>query len=355
MLEIRGFQLPENVYVEEETFSDRYCKLIAEPLERGYGVTIGNVLRRILLSSIEGAAITSVRIENVYHEFSTVKGVKEDVSEIVLNLKRIRLRLAGDEELVAHIDVTDKDQVTAADIQADSRLVILNPDAQIAMLDRGVDFKAELRINKGRGYIPSEEIPTENLPIGTISVDAIFTPVTKVLFSVDKTRVGKSTDYDKLILEVWTDGSINPKDAVGKATQILQRHLKYFMLAGDEKPGEEIVVKEKAGVAYKEAETHYVAPVHVAPPGNKEFNKNLIRTVDELEFSVRSQNCLKNADIKYIYELVQRSEHEMLKMKNFGRKSLDEIREILLTMGLDFNVRVDMDAVKRELAAKNGG
>ncbi|MBF0516102.1 MAG: DNA-directed RNA polymerase subunit alpha [Nitrospirae bacterium] len=359
LLENSGFQLPENVYFEEETFTGTYGRLIAEPLERGYGITIGNALRRVLLSSIEGAAITSVKFEGVYHEFSTIKGVKEDVVQIVLNLKKLRFRLHGDEQLSASIDIVGDAAgsrvITAKDIKADSRLELLNPEAHIATLDRDSEFKVELCINKGRGYIPSEEMTKEDMPLGTITIDAIFTPIRKVVFNVEKTRVGKATDYDKLLIEIWTDGSIDPKAALTKATKILTKHMSYFLLVEDM---EEEVVERAAEVVEAEEDEPVVSTPEPSEPitlAGKEFNRNLLKTVDELEFSVRSQNCLKNADIKHIYELVQRNDHEMLKMKNFGRKSLDEIREVLLSLGLDFNIKIDMDAVRRELKIENGG
>ncbi|MBF0553466.1 MAG: DNA-directed RNA polymerase subunit alpha [Nitrospirae bacterium] len=355
LLENSGFQLPENVYFEEETFTDTYGRLIAEPLERGYGITIGNALRRVLLSSIEGAAITSVKFEGVYHEFSTIKGVKEDVVQIVLNLKKLRFRLHGDEELNATIDVSGSAVVTAKDIKASARLELLNPAAHIATLDRDSEFRVELCINKGRGYIPSEEMIKEGMPLGTITIDAIFTPVRKVVFNVEKTRVGKATDYDKLLLEIWTDGSINPKAALAKAIKILTKHMSYFSLVEDVEEEIEEEANEDDGVVEDSPVISGPEPVEPTVLQGKEFNRNLLKTVDELEFSVRSQNCLKNADIKYIYELVQRNDHEMLKMKNFGRKSLDEIREVLLTLGLDFNIKIDMDAVRRELKIENGG
>ncbi|MBF0607803.1 MAG: DNA-directed RNA polymerase subunit alpha [Candidatus Magnetobacterium sp. LHC-1] len=356
--DISSFQLPENVCVEEETFSSTYCKLIAEPLERGYGVTLGNALRRVLLSSIEGAAITSIKIDGVFHEFSTIKGVKEDVVEVILNLKKIRLSIPDNDMLTAFIDVKDKDVVTASDIVGQGAVIgILNPDAHIATLDTGADFKAELTIRKGRGYVPAEELKSSNMPIGTIAIDAIYTPVKKVVFNVEKTRVGKSTDYDRLILEVWTDGSINPKEAIDRATEMLIKHLKFFMLVTPEEELEEKEISNEppTPVVVMEPEPVYDEPVTVPEEDDREFNKNLTKAVDELEFSVRSQNCLKNADIKYIYELVQKTEDDMLKMKNFGRKSLDEIREVLLTMGLDFGAKIDIEAVKRELAERNGG
>ncbi|MBF0342749.1 MAG: DNA-directed RNA polymerase subunit alpha [Nitrospirae bacterium] len=358
LLDISSFQLPENVYVEDETFSSTYCKLIAEPLERGYGVTLGNALRRVLLSSIEGASITSIKIDGVFHEFSTVKGVKEDVVEIILNLKKVRLSYDGDQQITAYIDVKDKNDVTAGDIGGSHLISVLNPDAHIATLDNGAEFKAELNVSKGRGYVPAEELKNTGMPLGTIAIDAIFTPIRKVIFNVEKTRVGKSTDYDKLILEVWTDGSINPKEAVAKATQLLMKHLKFFLLVDtEEKIEEREIVETPALIVVQEPEPAVLVESQVTIPavGSKEFNRSLIKTIDELELSVRSQNCLKSADIRYIYELVQKNEDEMLKMKNFGRKSFDEIREVLQTMGLDFDFKVDMEAVKRELATKTEG
>ncbi|MCI4626724.1 MAG: DNA-directed RNA polymerase subunit alpha [Candidatus Magnetoovum sp. WYHC-5] len=360
-LEESGFHLPENVYLEEETLTENYGKLIAEPLERGYGITLGNALRRVLLSSIEGAAITTIKIENVSHEFSTVKGVKEDVVEIVLNMKAIRFKVTGDSTVKAYIDVVDKEYITAGDIVGGAGLEVKNPDLRIATLDEGASFKAELEIGKGRGYVPSEEIKAErgDLPIGTLPIDAIFTPVKKVVFNVEKTRVGKSTDYDKLILELWTDGSLTPKEAIAMATQILMRHLQFFLL-GDFK-ADLYITQQDEDVSMSDEqvvlpETEKVVAERDEPVMEMVgFNKNLLKTVDELELSVRSQNCLKNADIKYLYELVYRSENDMLKMKNFGRKSLNEIREILTTLGLDFNMRIDVEAIKKKLVHKNGG
>jgi DNA-directed RNA polymerase subunit alpha len=349
-LEASGFQLPESVNFENDTLTDFYGRLIAEPLERGYGITIGNAIRRVLLSSIEGAAITSIKIDNVSHEFSTIKGVKEDVVEVVLNLKRVRLRMHADGEITASINVRDKTEVTAADIEFDSRVELLTPETHIATLEKGAELKAEMHIRKGRGYVSSEDVDKKDLPIGTIAVDAIYTPVRKVLFNVEKTRVGKSTDFDKLILDIWTDGSITPKKALTKATRILQRHMKFFLLDGEDEndADDEDTEAEYEGAVGSDAHSAEIAPrSYIA--GSKDMNKNLLKSVDELELSVRSQNCLKNAEIKYIYELVQKSEHEMLKMKNFGKKSFNEIREVLVTMGLDFNTRLDIDDIKKEV------
>ncbi|MBF0464609.1 MAG: DNA-directed RNA polymerase subunit alpha [Nitrospirae bacterium] len=359
-LENSGFQLPENVYLEEETYSQTYGKLIAEPLERGYGITIGNALRRVLLSSIEGAAITSVKIDGVFHEFSTVKGVKEDVVEIILNLKKLRFKLHSDGEIIARINVSGKREVTAQDIEADSVLELLNTDAHIATLDDDAEFVAELTIDKGRGYKQAEDLKKEGAPIGFIAIDAVFTPIKKVVLNVEKTRVGKATDYDKLILEIWTDGNLSPKEAVSTATAILIKHMGYFSFAADvvESAEQENVSEDEPVVERAEAgDEPAVYQNHEQPVSSatRDLYKNLVKTVDELEFSVRSQNCLKNADVKYIYDLVQRSDNEMLKMKNFGKKSLDEIRDVLLSLGLDFNMKIDMDLVKKELLAKNGG
>ncbi|KJR40978.1 DNA-directed RNA polymerase subunit alpha [Candidatus Magnetoovum chiemensis] len=351
-----GFHLPESIYLDEETLSDTYGKLIAEPLERGYGITIGNALRRVLLSSIEGAAITSITLDNVNHEFSTIKGVKEDVIEILLNLKKVRLKYLSDQPVKAYINVKNKHEITAGDITFDGEVQVLNKDFYIASIDDNTEFNATLTIKKGRGYIPAEELKEEHDALNSIAIDAIFTPIEKVIFNVEKTRVGKSTDYDKLIIELWTDGSVTPKEAIQKAIRILIQHLKLFLIDEDEIEDETSSLEEE-----KPSETALNIQVsdkvihETQYNENKSFNKNLLKTVDELELSVRSMNCLKNADIKYLYQLVDKSEHDMLKMKNFGRKSLTEIREILTSLGLDFNMRIDYDAVQKELTLKNGG
>ncbi len=341
----RPFLFPDNIYFDEDTLTESYGRFIAEPLERGYGTTIGNSLRRILLSSIEGAAITSVSIEGVQHEFSTLKGVKEDVVEIILNLKQLRFNMYTDDDVTSTIEVNDKDEITAADILDEHGLVeSLNPEEHIASIENGTAFKATLTISKGRGYMPSGEIDISELPFGTIAIDAIFTPIKKVFFRVEKTRVGKSTDYDKLILDLWTDGSITPRESINKATQILIDLMSLFTIS--EEIHEEQIELEQAPAPVDEQQTENP----VEEPNN--FNENLIKAVDELELSVRSHNCLKNANIKYIYELVQKSEHEMLRTKNFGRKSLNELKEILVTMGLDFYTKIDMDEIQRALARK---
>lgn len=338
------FLFPKEIKFEEHTLTNTYGKLIAEPLERGFGTTIGNSLRRVLLSSIEGVAVTSINIENAFHEFSTLKGVVEDLVQITFNLKKLRFRMKTNEEVVAFIDVVNKDRVTSLDIKADADLEPLDPNAVIATLDKGAEFKAELRIRKGKGYVPASDVDKEGLPFGTIFVDAIFSPIKKVFFNVEKTRVGKSTDYDKLILEIWTDGTITPQDALGKATKIVIEHMRHFLVSEEEE-----VVEEVSSVEEVEPETVAPAEDFSEVETSEDFNLNLLKVVDELELSVRSHNCLKNANIMYIYELVQKSEQEMLKTKNFGRKSLRELEEILQSMGLSFYMRVDMDAVQREL------
>ncbi|MBF0541513.1 MAG: DNA-directed RNA polymerase subunit alpha [Nitrospirae bacterium] len=354
-MSLEGFQLPENIRFEDDTLTETYGKLIAEPLERGFGVTIGNSLRRVLLSSIESAAVTSVKIEGVPHEFSSLQGVKEDVVQIVLNLKKIRFKLSDVSETMACIDVIGKTEVIAGDIIGNN-LEVMNPDFHIATIDENVNFKADLHINKGRGYVPTEDMSKEDLPIGTILIDAIYTPVKKVNFVIEKTRVGKITDYDKLIMEIWTDGTITPVHAINNASRTIIEHLRYFLLTTDIKQIdlEQIVVHKETEVVESPR------PIVMEDRSEGEFNPNLLKSVDEIELTVRSHNCLKNADIKYIYELVQKTEYEMLKTKNFGRKSLNELKEILKFMGLDFNTKVDMDIVKRhfearEHALKDGG
>ncbi len=346
-LGIDVFHMPENIYFEKETLTETYGKLIAEPLESGYGITIGNLLRRVLLSSLGGFAITSIKIDGVFHEFSTIEGVKEDVIEIILNLKKVKFKMHVDREVIAYIDIKDKNTVTAGDINGGSDIEILNPDEHIASLDK-VGFKVELRLNKGRGYVVAEESDKKDLPIGTIVIDAVYTPIKKVVFSVKKTRVGKSTDYDKLILDLWTDGSISPEDAVIETTKIIIEHMKYFLL--NEKEVAETFSKEEAvleaGITTDDSEEEKDSE------SGEKFNKSLLKLVDDIEFSVRSQNCLKNANIKYMYELVQKTEYEILKTKNFGRTSLNEIKETLHSMGLDFNMKIDMDEIQRELAAQ---
>jgi DNA-directed RNA polymerase subunit alpha len=310
---------PSRLGVDEKSLTPTYGKFVAEPLERGYGITFGSVLRRILLSSLRGAAITAVRIDGVLHEFSTVPGVTEDVTDIVLNLKEVRLKVEeGDEQETARIASKGEGAVKAGDIAAGPRVQVLNPDLHIANIGRGAELNAELTIRRGRGYVPAERNREEDAPVGTIPMDAVFSPVRKVNFAVTNARVGQRTDYDRLVLEVWTDGSVRPEDAVGYAARILQEQLQIFVNF------EEPVAEERRDEG-----------------GPVTLNENLFRPVDELELSVRAANCLQNADIRYIGELVQRSEQEMLKTRNFGRKSLNEFKEILREMNLSFGMRLE--------------
>jgi DNA-directed RNA polymerase subunit alpha len=324
----RDLTKPKKLETDEKDLTPTYGKLEFEPLERGFGTTLGNSLRRILLSSLRGAAISAVRFENTMHEFSTIPGVTEDVTDIILNLKEIRLRLHdGVEQATARIDVKGDRRVTAADIEGGPELEILNPEQHIASVGKGTEFKAELTIRMGRGYVPAERNKEEGAPVDTIAIDAIFSPVRKVNFVVSNARVGQRTDYDKLAMEIWTDGSRRPDDALALAARILQDQLGVFI--NFEEPAE--------AVAAAEAQT------------TSELNENLFRTVDELELSVRSANCLQNADLRYIGELVQKTEAEMLKTKNFGRKSLNEIKELLAEMGLSLGMRLENFPSREEL------
>lgn len=333
-LKAGGFQFPERISFDEETLTDTYGKLIAEPLERGYGTTIGNSLRRVMLSSIEGAAITHVRVPGVLHEFSSIKGVKEDMVDVILNLKRIRFRMDGDGKRVARIDVTGPREVTGADIQCEANLKVLTPEMKIATVDKGMDFHAELYVSRGKGYVTSEMNKDKDQPIDMISMDAIYSPIRKINFWVEKARVGRATDYDRLVFEVWTDGSITPKTAVTRAASILIDHFDLFIF--------DVTGEQGTDESEETTGAHNVA--------DPDVNQNLLKSVEELELSVRSYNCLKNANIKTLGDLVQKTEQEMLKTKNFGRKSLNEIREILKRMGLNFGMRIDPDALATQHA-----
>ncbi|NOY64586.1 MAG: DNA-directed RNA polymerase subunit alpha [Nitrospirae bacterium] len=326
-----GFQFPKKIVFDEDTLTNTYGKLIVEPLERGYGTTLGNSLRRVLLSSIEGAAISQIRIPGVLHEFSIADGVKEDMVDLILNLKKIRFRMHGDGKRVARIDVVGPKDVTGADIQCEANLEVLTPDLPIATVDKDAEFHAELYVTKGRGYVPADANKEDDQPVDIISIDAVYSPIKKVNFWVEKARVGGSTDYDRLILEVWTDGSITPKSAITKAANILIDHLDFFIFEESEN---EVIADSGESSQEKEQD-------------ESEFNRNLLKSVEELELSVRSYNCLKNANIKTIADLVQKTEHEMLKTKNFGRKSLNEIKEILKGMGLSFGMKIDTDLLKK--------
>jgi DNA-directed RNA polymerase subunit alpha len=310
---------PKRLQVESDTLSDFYGKFTAEPFERGFGTTLGNSLRRILLSSLQGAAIASVRIKGVLHEFSSAPGVTEDVAEIILNLKGVRLRLHGNESRNIRIVKKGSGIITAGDIITDSNVEIMNPEHHIATCGADADLEMDMVVKLGKGYVPADRNRDEKAPVGTIPIDSIFTPIRKVNFTVSNARVGQVTDYDKLALEVHTDGSVRPDDAVAFAAKILKEQLQLFINfdEGHEPPEEEL---EEEG---------------------KKINENLYRSVDELELSVRAANCLKNANIQLIGDLVQRSEAEMLKTQNFGRKSLNEIKDILADMGLSLGIKLE--------------
>ena len=312
---------PKRLEAEKETLTPFYGKFAAEPFERGFGITIGNSLRRILLSSLQGAAITSVKIDGVLHEFSTIPGVKEDVTEIILNLKEVRLKLHTEGPKTIRVKTEGPKILKAGDIQTGDAVEILNPDHYIATLSRDSKLSVEITVKMGRGYIPAERNKEENQPIGTLPMDAIFSPIKKVNYTVTNARVGQITDYDKLTLEVWTDGSLNPEEAVAHAAKILKDQLSIFITFEEEEEEEEESAEE-----------------HAEP---EKLNENLFRSVDELELSVRSANCLKHANIKLIGDLVQKTEAEILATKNFGRKSLNEIKEILAEMGLSLGMKLE--------------
>jgi DNA-directed RNA polymerase subunit alpha len=319
---------PKTVEFEEKEQTPSYGRFFAEPLERGYGTTIGNSLRRILLSSLPGFAITAVRIKGVLHEFSTIPGVKEDVTDIVLNLKEVRLRLHEGDQLTATLKAKGEAVVTARDITGGPSLEILEPDRHIATLDKSAELDMELVIKRGRGYVPGERSEDEE-PIGTLRLDAVFAPIKKVNFTVTNARVGQRTDYDRLAIEIWTDGSIWPREALTYAARVLRDQMAIF--AG---------VEEEAEVPITGGDRQEVRPA---------FNEYLYRPVEGLPISVRAFNGLQNADIKYIGELVQRTEQDMLKIKNFGRKSLNEIKEVLTDMGLSLGMRLDNLPSRSEL------
>ena len=307
--------------------SGSYRRFSCEPLERGFGVTLGNALRRVMLSSLQGAAITSLRVNGVLHEFSTIPGVMEDVSDIVLNLKEVRLRLHSDSPKTLRVHKKGEGVITAADLASDdSSVEILNKDHKIATLSSDADVEMEVTIGVGKGYVPAEKNTTADLAIGTIPIDSVFSPVTKINYTVTPARVGRETDFDRLNFEVWTDGTVSPMDAVAFAAKILKEQLSIFI--------------------------NFDEPVELPTPAAEEqqpTNPNLYKSVDELELSVRSANCLQNANIRTIGELVQRTEAEMLKTKNFGRKSLNEIKEVLQSMGLQLGMKLDSFPERRDL------
>lgn len=327
-LKKKGFQLPDKIRFDEETLTDSYGQLIAEPFERGYGTTIGNSLRRVLLSSLEGAAVTAVKIKNALHEFSHITGIKEDVMDIILNIKELRFKMHGTGRRIASVKATGPKIIKASDLHIDSGIEILNPDHILATLDKGAVLEAEMYIRKGKGYELAELNKEEGLPVDMIAIDSVFSPIRKVNFHVEKARVGRATDYDRLVMEIWTDGSITPERAVSQAASINIDYMDLFIF-DEEEEGRDALSDELPALSFAS--------------GNPGFNEHLSKSVDELELSVRASNCLKNAQIKTIAELVQKTEHEMLKTKNFGRKSLNEIKEMLHTMGLHLGMRLNSD------------
>ena len=311
---------PKKLQVETESLTNTYGKFFAEPFERGFGTTLGTGLRRVLISSLQGAAIVSVKAKGVLHEFSAIPGVTEDATDIILNLKGVRMKVHGNESRMIRIVQKGEGVVKAKDIITDNNVEILNPEHHIATCSKDANLEMDLLVKVGKGYVPADRNRDEKAPVGTIPIDAIFSPISKVNFTVTNARVGQITDYDKLTLEVWSDGSVKPQDAVAYASKILKDQLSIFInFDEDVEPQEEVEPEEE----------------------RERFNENLYRSVDELELSVRSANCLKNAGIKLIGELVSRSEAEMLKTQNFGRKSLNEIKDILVDMGLTLGMKLD--------------
>jgi DNA-directed RNA polymerase subunit alpha len=308
---------PEKLGVEVGPDVQRSATIVAEPLERGFGMTLGNALRRVLLSSLQGAAVTGLRIDGVLHEFSSIQGVREDVTDLVLNVKQLAIRMQGEGPKRLALTAEGPGEVTAGQIQTTGDIEIANPDLVICTLDDGAKLSMELVVGTGKGYVPAAQNRPEDAPIGLIPVDAIYSPVRRVAYRVEPTRVGQVTDYDKLVLTVETDGTVAPEDAVALAARILQDQLQLFI--NFDEPRERKVEEERDDLP---------------------FNRNLLRKVDELELSVRSANCLKNDNIVYIGDLVQKSEQEMLRTPNFGRKSLNEIKEVLTSMGLGLGMTV---------------
>jgi DNA-directed RNA polymerase subunit alpha len=315
----KGFQKPKRLVANTETLTERYGMFTAQPFQRGFGTTIGNSLRRILLSSIEGAAITAVRIEGVEHEFSPIPGVVEDATDIILNLKQIPFKIMGEGLKTVYLNVDQSGEVMSGQIQTDQDVEVLDRNLHLATVSEGGKLHVEMRLKSGRGYVSADKNFDEDLALGYIPIDSVHSPVRKVNFAVEAARLGQMTDYDKLTLEVWTNGAVSPQDAIGYAAKLLKDHMSIF-INFEELPD---------------------AAEDVAEHGLDKMGEILNRSVEELELSVRSYNCLKNANIQTIGELVQKTEAEMLRTKNFGRKSLNEIKEILANMGLSLGMRVD--------------
>jgi|TARA_B100001971_G_scaffold125578_1_gene115633 DNA-directed RNA polymerase subunit alpha len=319
----KGFQRPKRLEFDAETLTDRFGRFYAQPFERGFGTTVGNALRRVLLSAIEGAAVTSVKIDNVLHEFSPIPGVVEDAIDIILNLKQIPIKLHAEKTKTIYLRVDKAGEVKAADLETDADVEILEPDLHIATVADGGSLNMEMRVKQGRGYVSADKNFDEDLGIGWIPVDSVHSPVRKVNYQVEAARLGQTTDYDKLTVDVWTDGSVTARDAISLSAKLVRDHLSIF-----------INLEEPVDMpADPDGET-----------GQPVANEHLDKSVEELELSVRSYNCLKNANIQTIRELVQKTEPEMLRTKNFGRKSLNEIKEILQSMGLGLGMRLDQPA-----------
>jgi DNA-directed RNA polymerase subunit alpha len=324
----RDFQMPKRLECDESSYTDKYGKFIAEPFEKGYGVTLGNSLRRILLSSIEGSSVTSIRIDGAKHEFATLPGVIESVSEIILNVKKLVIRSHSKVPKTVYIKAEKKGALTGADIICDETIEVLNSDLHICTLTRDIPISMEMEVSKGRGYVPAEGNKKEGATVDTIAVDSIFTPIVKVNFTVENTRVGQRTDYDRLVVEIWTNGGINPKEAMLYGSNILQRHLDVFVSYGqlpeEEEIEEEISAEEQA------------------------LYEKLRLPISELELSVRSATCLKEANIKTIADLVKKTEAELLSFRNFGKKSLTEIGDLIKVMGLSLGMKVDMKKLRKK-------
>lgn len=316
----KSLMMPKGIQIENPENIPNFARVIVEPLERGWGHTIGNSLRRILLSSLQGAAVTSVRIDGISHEYSTIEGVVEDVTDIILNIKQLRLKLMADHDTTLRLEVKGEGEVKASDIEKNPDVVILNPDLHIATINPDAKLKLEMKVSDGRGYVPAEMNRKEDDPIGTIPIDAIFSPVTRVNYLVENTRVGQRTDLDKIIFEIWTDGSLSVEDAIGYAAKLLYDQLSVFInIEGEFEPIQEVVHDEKT----------------------EKLRQLLKMRVDELELSVRSNNCLRAANIHTLADLVKNQENDMLKYKNFGRKSLIELNQVLSNLGLTFGMDVD--------------
>jgi DNA-directed RNA polymerase subunit alpha len=318
---------PRRLEVEEDSLTSTYGRFYCEPLERGFGTTLGNALRRVLLSSLQGAAITSIRIDGVLHEFSTIPGVMEDVATVVLNLKDVRVRMNSEGPKLVRVKKSGEGILTAGDlVSADQTVEIMNPEHKICTLGPDSDFEMEVTVDLGKGYVLADKNKTEEMPIGTIPIDSVFSPIRRVNYTVTPARVGRETDFDRLNVELWTDGAIEPTDAIAFAAKILKEQLTIFINF--------------------EEQTETPA-LHVDEP--EPLNPNLFKSVDELELSVRSANCLQNANIRFIGELVQKTEAEMLKTKNFGRKSLNEIKDTLSSLGLSLGMTIDNLPARKDL------